>query len=144
MMNKPRYFRLEEFLESSTARQKSIQNSPSWETIGHLNELALFLDGMRDAWGSGIKVTSGFRNEDLNSAVGGVETSAHMSGYAADIVPSNGRFDAFVGFLKIWLKDKDWDQCLIEENKRKGTRWVHFGLRNRKGEQRRQLFNMSV
>ena len=143
-METPRHFRLEEFLTSSTARQRSIENLPSWEIIGHLNELALFLDGMRDAWGSGIKVTSGFRNEDLNSAVGGVETSAHMSGYAADIVPSNGRFDAFVGFLKIWLKDKDWDQCLIEENKRKGTRWVHFGLRNRKGEQRRQLFNMSV
>lgn len=143
-METPRHFRLEEFLTSSTARQRSIENLPSWEIVGHLNELALFLDGMRDAWGSGIKVTSGFRNEDLNSAVGGVETSAHMSGYAADIVPSNGRFDAFVGFLKIWLKDKDWDQCLIEENKRKGTRWVHFGLRNRKGEQRRQLFNMSV
>ncbi len=143
-METPRHFRLEEFLTSSTARQRSIENMPSWEIIGHLNELALFLDGMRDAWGSGIKVTSGFRNEDLNSAVGGVETSAHMLGYAADIVPSNGRFDAFVGFLKIWLKDKGWDQCLIEENKRKGTRWVHFGLRNRKGEQRRQLFNMSV
>ena len=143
-METPRHFRLEEFLTSSTARQRSIENLPSWEIVGHLNELALFLDGMRDAWGSGIKVTSGFRNEDLNSAVGGVETSAHMSGYAADIVPSNGRFDAFVGFLKIWLKDKGWDQCLIEENKRKGTRWVHFGLRNRKGEQRRQLFNMSV
>lgn len=143
-MQTPKYFRLQEFLTSSTARQRSIENLPSWEIIEHLNELALMLDGMRDAWGSGIKVTSGFRNEDLNKAVGGVETSAHMSGYAADIVPSNGRFDAFVGFLKIWLKDKDFDQCIIEENKRKGTRWVHFGLRNRKGEQRRQLFSMSV
>ena len=143
-METPRHFRLEEFLTSSTARQRSIENLPSWEIVEHLLELAYFLDDLREAWGSGIKVTSGFRNEDLNSAVGGVETSAHMSGFAADIVPSNGRFDAFVGFLKIWLKDKGFDQCLIEENKRKGTRWVHFGLRNRKGEQRRQLFNMSV
>lgn len=143
-MQTPKYFRLEEFLSSSTARQRSIENIPSWEIVEHLLELAYFLDDLREDWGSGIKVTSGFRNEDLNSAVGGVETSSHKIGYAADIVPSNGRFDAFVGFLKIWLKDKGFDQCLIEENKRKGTRWVHFGLRNRKGEQRRQIFNLSV
>lgn len=141
-MKKPRFFRLEEFLDSSTARQKSIQNSPSWEIVCHLNELALFLDGMRDAWGSGIKVTSGFRNEDLNSAVGGVETSVHMIGYAADISPENGKYEAFVAFLKEWLKDKDFDQC-IEEKKGK-TRWIHIGLYNNKHQQRRQIFNITM
>ena len=70
-MTKPKYFTLEEFLTSATARQKSIENMPSWEIVEHLNELALFLDGFREFWGSGIRVSSGLRVPKLNSAVGG-------------------------------------------------------------------------
>lgn len=138
----PRYFRLEEFLTSSTARQKSIENTPSWAVIEHLNELALFLDGIREAWGSGITVTSGFRIEKLNVAVGGVLNSVHRLGWAADIVPANGKFDEFVAFLKKYLKDKSFDQAIIE-NKGK-TRWVHIGLYSPTGLQRKRIFNMSV
>lgn len=141
-MKTPKRFKLEEFLTSSTARQKSIENMPSWEVIEHLNELALFLDDLRDAWGSGIKVTSGFRIEALNKAVGGTETSVHKIGYAADIMPVNGKYDAFVGFLKEWLKDRNFDQC-IEEKKGK-TRWIHIGLYNNKHLQRKMFFNITI
>lgn len=141
-MKKPKYFNLEEFLTSSTARQKSIENMPSWEIVEHLNELALFLDDLREDWGSGIGVSSGLRIEALNKAVGGVETSVHKIGYAADIVPANGKYEAFVAFLKEWLKDKNFDQC-IEEKKGK-TRWIHIGLYNNKHQQRRQIFNITM
>lgn len=137
-----KFFRLEEFLDSSVARQKGISNSPSWEVIDHLNELALWLDQLREAWGSGLKVTSGFRNDKLNTYVGGVAGSAHKEGYGADIQPINGKFDEFVAFIKKWAKDKQFDQIIIEN--KGATRWVHFGLRNRKGEQRRMLFGMEV
>lgn len=139
-LRKPVYFELEEFLDSSVARQKSISNLPSWEIIEHLNELALFLDEMREAWGSGIKVSSGFRIEALNKAVGGVSTSVHKIGYAADLVPANGKLEAFMGFLKDWLKDKDFDQLLLESKGK--TKWVHFGYRGNNGEQRRQIFKI--
>lgn len=137
-----RYFKLEEFLTSSTARQKSIENLPSWEIIEHLKELAAFLDDLREDWGSGINVTSGYRNDKLNSAVGGVSTSAHRLGFAADIVPSNGQFDRLVSFLKNWLKDKAFDQAIIE--KKGKTRWIHIGLYNQKGQQRRMIFNQTA
>lgn len=142
MTQKPKYFRLEEFLTSSTARQRSIENTPSWEIVHNLNELALFLDGIREAWGSGINVTSGFRIEKLNVAVGGVLNSVHRLGWAADIVPSNGKFDEFVAFLKKYLNGKSFDQAIIE-NKGK-TRWVHIGLYSPTGLQRKRIFNMSV
>ena len=75
-MRQPRFFTLEELLDSSTARQKSLQNSPSWTIVEHLNYFATeVLDPLREAWGSGIKITSGYRNKALNSAVGGVERS---------------------------------------------------------------------
>lgn len=142
VFRKPVYFDLEEFLTSSTARQKSIENMPSWEIVEHLLELAYFLDDLREAWGSGIKVSSGFRIEALNKAVGGSKTSAHMIGYAADIMPANGKYEAFVAFLKEWLKDKKFDQC-IEEKKGK-TRWIHLAIFNNKHQQRRQIFNITM
>lgn len=141
-MQKPKYFKLEEFLESDTALDKKIKNYPSWEHIEHLNELALFLDDLREQWGSAINVTSGLRLKLLNDAVKGVPTSIHKIGYAADIQPANGHFDAFVAFIKEWAKDKSFDQIIIETSKT--SKWVHIGLYNNAGDQRRQLFNMTV
>ena len=141
-MKKPKYFKLEEFLESETALDKKIKNYPSWEHIEHLNELALFLDDLREQWGSAINVSSGLRLKLLNDAVNGVPTSIHKIGYAADIQPANGHFDAFVAFIKEWAKDKSFDQIIIETSKT--SKWVHIGLYNNAGDQRRQLFNMTV
>jgi len=33
------------------------------------------------------------------------------------MVPANGEFDKFVEFLKNYLKDKNFDQCIIESTK---------------------------
>lgn len=142
-MKKPKYFTLEEFLTSSTARQRSIENIPSWEIIERLNQLALFLDGLREAWGSAIIVSSGFRNEALNKAVGGVENSIHRIGWAADLQPANGNFEGFKRCVKAWIKDKGFDQCIIERD-RKGRQWIHIGLYNNGGGQRHNIFSMAV
>lgn len=142
MTNKAKYFKLEEFLDSSVARQKGISNSPSWEVIEHLKELAAFLDDLRDRWGSGINVTSGFRNDKLNKAVGGVASSVHMIGYAADIQPANGKFKEFAAFVENWAKDKMYDQIIVET--KKGTRWIHIGLFNNAHKQRRMCFLMDA
>ena len=132
-MRKPKHFSLEEFLTSSTARQKSIENLPSWTIIEHLNELA---------WGSGILITSGFRNDKLNSKVGGVPNSIHKIGFAADIYPANGKFEEFKVFVKNWIKDKDFDQLIIE--KKGKSQWLHLGLYNNSGQQRHNTFSLNV
>ena len=139
----PKYFQLEELLTSSTARQKSIENLPSWTIVGHLLELGAFLDDLRAAWGSGIKVNSGFRNEALNKAVGGSNTSVHKIGYAADLYPANGKFDDFCKFVRKWLDHRAYDQVLIERNK-KGGRWLHIGLYSNSGQQRRICKELEV
>lgn len=141
-MQKPIHFNLEEFLTSSTARQKSIENMPSWEVVEHLNELALFLDELREDWGSGIIVSSGFRIKVLNKAVGGVDNSVHQIGYAADIQPANGKFKEFVKFIEKWAVGKSFDQIIIETNKK--SKWVHIGLWDNKHRQRKQVFLMNV
>lgn len=137
-----RYFRLEEFLTSSTARQKSIENLPSWEVVDNLNKLAEFLDGLREDWGSGINITSGFRNEALNKAVGGVFNSCHRLGFAADLQPANGKMKEFKKFVMEWLKDKQFDEAIIEKSKK--AEWIHIQLFSPNGFQRKKIFSLNV
>ena len=43
------------------------------------------LQPLRDAWGEPLHINSGYRCLKLNQAVGGVPTSQHMLGQAADV-----------------------------------------------------------
>ena len=138
----PKYFTLEELVHSDTALSKKIENIPSFEIVEHLKELVLFLDGIREAWGGAIFVSSGFRCDTLNKAVVGVSNSIHQIGYAADLVPGNGDLSRFEQFLTDYLKDKDYDQCIRERSG--SVRWIHLGLYNNKGEQRRMMIDLEV
>lgn len=85
-MKRSKYFRLEELLKSATALAANIENLPSWGDVENLQDLAVsVLDPIREAWGQPLIVSSGFRSPQLNVAVGGVPTSAHLDGCAADI-----------------------------------------------------------
>ena len=71
MINTPKYFELSELLRSDTAISKKIENLPTWEGIEKLSKLAIeYLDPLREAWGSAITITSGYRSPSLNKAVG--------------------------------------------------------------------------
>ncbi len=54
------------------------------------------LQPLRDAWGAPLSINSGYRCEAVNRAVGGVSTSQHLKGEAADICPSKTRNDQSV------------------------------------------------
>ena len=140
------YFTLAELLKSDTAKQKGIDNTPSWEVVDHLRELTeKILDPLRAAWGKPIKVSSGYRCPRLNAAVKGASTSVHMIGYAADLQTS-GSFNKFRDFVVAWFRDTGtkFDQLLLESNKKTGAKWIHVGLRNNAGQQRGQVKVMEV
>ena len=80
-MTNPKYFDLTELLASKAAVQKKIANLPSWEQVDNLLELAFMLDKIRVKFGKPISVTSGFRSDKLNSAIGGAKNSQHKNGY---------------------------------------------------------------
>lgn len=139
-----KYFTLKEMIYSDTAKKYGINNTPSQSVIEHLNELMNFLDGLRVAWGSPITVTSGYRCHYLNQKVGGSSTSVHKRGWASDLIPKNGKMKEFKKFVKEYLKDKNYDQCLIEKNSKTGAEWVHIGLYSNTKTQRRQMKIMVV
>jgi uncharacterized protein YcbK (DUF882 family) len=49
-------------------------------------ELLVKLEKLRDAWGSPLILTSGFRCDKHNRKVNGAEASLHLMGQAADVV----------------------------------------------------------
>lgn len=139
-----KYFTLAEMLKSETAEKNKINNTPSAEVEQNIEELLEVLDDLREHYGKPIKITSGYRCAALNKLVGGSPTSAHVIGYAADLQPVQGSFEEFKASVLEWL-DKSgvkFDQCIIEKSK--SAQWVHFGLFNRKGQQRGQKFSLQA
>lgn len=135
-----KYFTIEELCKSDTANRLGIKNEPTVTDKQHLEELINeLLDPLRGAWGSPIKVTSGYRGFKLNKAVGGSKTSAHYRGYASDLQPVKGTIKEFKDFVIKWLKETNinFDQCILESSN--GAEWVHLGLRNGQNKQRKQF-----
>lgn len=135
------YFTVEELTASDVARKFNIDNTPTPQVRQHLEELIdKLLNPIRDAWGSPVIVSSGYRCPALNTRVGGAKKSAHLTGYAADLVPSNGRRKEFINFVQKFLLSSGlyFDQCINEYG-----RWCHVGLKNLEGRQRKQIFKIS-
>ncbi len=135
-----KYFTIKEMCRSEKATLYKIDNTPSEDIVENLTEfIEEILDPLREAWGSPIKVNSGYRCKELNAKVGGSKTSSHMSGYAADLKPCNGKIDEFFEFVKKYFIDNkiDFDQIIDEYSG--NAHWVHIGYKNSKGEQRKQI-----
>lgn len=140
-----KYFTIKELCASATATKLGIKNEPTKAAILNLESLVLnILDPLREAWGGAIVVTSGYRSAALNKVVKGSPTSAHRYGYAADIVPADGRISVFKSFVVKWLKENavNFDQYIDElsiDKDGKVTEWVHIAIKSPNGSQRRQF-----
>lgn len=137
-------FKISELERSDTAITYKIDNRIPDELLFNAKRLLEFLQDMRDQWGSGIIITSGFRCEILNRLIKGSKTSAHLTCNAVDLYPANGKYNEFKEFIINYLKDKNFDQCIQETSNGGKTRWIHFGLYNNQEKQRRQIFSLDV
>lgn len=83
-----KYFTLKEFVNSETAKENNVDNTPNLEQILNIHRLCvLVLEPTRKQLGGRpITVTSGYRCPALNRLVGGVSNSQHMTGCAADLI----------------------------------------------------------
>lgn len=147
-------FTMTEMVHSSTAEKLKIDNTPTAAVRAHLTETITLLESIRAEWGKyceennlgtpAIRISSGYRCPELNKAVGGVKTSAHVAGYAADLVPVNGKQDEFEKFFATDFSKMGYayDQIIIEKSKT--SRWVHVGYKRADGKQRRMCFSLKV
>jgi hypothetical protein len=124
-MNLTKNFTLAEMTKSETALRHDMDNTPGEQEIAALKLLAeKVLQPIRDHYGKGVKVNSGFRHPEVNAKVGGSKTSDHCRGQAADIeIPGVANAD-----LAQWIADNLEFRQLILEFYTPGipdSGWVH-------------------
>jgi hypothetical protein len=84
-------------------------------------------------------INSGYRSPQVNKAVGGVATSNHLTGCAADIRVSGQEQLIRYAAILLDISDEtheDFDELLLERSPR-GTYWLHFAVRPK--ENRRKI-----
>ena len=122
-MKLTQHFILEEFVYSETATRKHIDNTPSANAIRSIKALCEdVLEPARVEYGKAMIISSGYRSEQLNKAVGGAKNSQHMTGGAADIVCSEPR-----RLFDIIKANGKFDQLLWEHAGK--TQWIHVSYK---------------
>ena len=109
-----KHFALDEFLNVG----KYPDNKPTMQQVVNMTYgCHLLLEPARLVVGP-IIINSGFRNSRVNALVGGVKSSQHLQGCAADIRPRDtAQFQRLVDFFKTW---EYTDQLLT------GNGWLHI------------------
>ena len=116
-----KYFKLSEF------------DSPDILGSGkNMNEEFLYmLDAARKIYGKSMRITSGFRTIAHNEKVGGVKSSSHLKGLAADIAcsESRNRFEMIKALLEVGFKRLGvagtFIHVDIDKNKSQNVIWTY-------------------
>jgi len=130
---------LAEFTRSSTAKRRGIDNNPDGDHLEAAKQLAEnIFQPIREHFGKAIFISSGYRSDALNKAIGGSTTSQHSKGEAIDIDmdghPGPSNTDVFE-----YIKDNlPFDQLIWEFGDDKKPDWVHVSYKAN-GPQRGQI-----
>ncbi len=120
-----KHFTLREFLVSETAARMGREIVPPPEVLTNLQRLCQqVLEPIRVKLEKPIVITSGYRPDWLNKAIGGSRTSAHMTGNAADIKVVGMKPLDFCRWVQKFAPLDGWpiDQCIHEFGQ-----WTHIG-----------------
>lgn len=120
--------------------QTSLNNMPNdMNVVKNLVRLSEFLQQTRNELHLPIIINSAYRSKEVNEAVGGVSSSAHMRGLAADIRCSD--MDKLLTILHTHLMEID--QLGIYFNKNTQL-FYHVGLAEEGKVPRTQIFTKEV
>ena len=139
----PRYFSFAEMTRTDTG----LDNRPTtWDQVENLMVTANRLDTVRGKFGKAVRVNCAFRSDAVNARVGGVSTSAHTQGLAADICAYDGTETGnrrLYAICRESILSMGIDQ-LILYNEKPGVessriRFMHIGFRASGGKPRGQI-----
>ncbi len=129
---------LAEVTKSATAKRRGIANAPKESHLENLKALAEnIFQPIREEFMCPIFVSSGYRSEALNDAIGGSKTSQHSKGEAfdldADVYGVITNADIFH-----YIEDRlDYDQLIWEFGTDDNPDWVHVSFK-KDGDNRRE------
>lgn len=117
------YFSDRELYASSTAKKYGIDNTPTQEAWGNLYALRdNVLNPAREQYGSCIFVNCAYRSPEVNKLVGGVATSQHVTGQAADITTKS--VEGNRKLFAILMEMGNFDQIIWEGQ----GAWIHVSF----------------
>lgn len=119
------HFTLEELTRSDYANEQGLSNTASEYVEKNLMMLCvLILEPLRIALNRPVIINSGYRSKEVNAGVGGVPSSHHLLGLAADIhFHSEQELKEMLSVLK---RNKHLDLALVERSK--NAKWLHVQL----------------
>lgn len=110
-------------LESLCVTKSNIPNIPTELAKEKLMYLATYIvQPIIDKFGP-LDITSGYRSDAVNTAIGGSKTSQHPKGEAVDFSPRSASIDEVFK----WCRDNLKYGQVINEMKGK-SRWIHISL----------------
>ena len=118
-------FSLLELTKSQTAERKGINNTPSPEHQENLKLLCThILQPVRDHFERVVSVSSGYRSEELCTAIGSKITSQHAKGEAADFEIYELSNKELADYIN---ENLEYDQLILEYWKKEdpNSGWVH-------------------
>ena len=128
-----------EAVHSATAKRRGIENIPNEDQLDNMYRVAEFIfEPLRLYVGGAIKITSFFRSEELNTAIGGSTKSQHCKGQAIDIDDVFGYKTNYEMFT--YIRDNlDFDQLIYEFGSNDNPDWVHCSYVSKKENRNRVL-----
>ena len=100
---------------------RAFDNTPPPEVMPNLQRVALLMEQVRDVLARPIFVTSGYRNKQVNDAVGSKDTSQHRLGCAVDFKCAGLTPDEVV--RTVIAAGLPYDQIIREFD-----RWTHISV----------------
>jgi len=137
-MQLSKHLSLAEMTRSESAKRLGINNMPTPEHIENIKKLAeKVFEPIREHFGVPIIITSGYRSQALNAAVGGAMSSQHSKGEAIDIDMDNTTITnkQIFDYIKDHLQ---FDQLIAEFPKNSSPEWIHVSYAS-SNKQRNQI-----
>ena len=129
-------FSLEEMERSQTAQRMGIKNKAGSGEIKNLTDLCYnVLEPCRAKFEKPIRISSGYRSEELCVAIGSKKTSQHALGMAVDMeIPSESNLK-----VALWLQNNvEFDQLILEYyTGEANSGWIHVSFHE--GNNRKQV-----
>ena len=132
------HLELAEVIRSESAKRLGISNMPPEEHINNLKKLAEnVFEPIRMNFRQPIRISSGYRSQSLNKAIGGATNSQHSIGEAIDIDMEGTQLSNKEIFN--FIKNKiNFDQLIYEFGNSNEPDWVHVSYKAN-GQQRKQV-----
>ena len=118
-------FVLSEITRSNAAKRLGIDNGPNKEHLRSIQRIVTnLIQPMRDALGP-IRISSGYRNPNVNRAIGGSSKSQHCKGEALDLqFWSDGKISNKEIYDWVLSSNVEFDQMINEFD----FAWIHISL----------------